>query len=539
VFTPVEIDGRLLIDGGAVDNVPIDVARALGAEVVIVVDISTPLGDLERLASPLGVSSRFVRILMSKNRARSMAELRPEDIALTPDLGAMTVMDFAEVDRAIAIGRAAADALRSRLEPLRVPDEAWQDFLARQRRPPEGPLVVRRLVIERRTGLSEAVLRRFVALREGSPLDERVLRETRERLAGLGIFEDVQIDVVRVPGTAEADVTVRPIEKAWGPQYLRFGLGISSDLSGGGEFDFGVQHTWTPLNPLGGEWRNEVQIGTRTRLLTEFYQPLDPGLRWFLAPSVEFAQDDLPLRLNGDKIAELSVHALLIGLGFGRNLGSFGEIRATYGWLTGDARPEIALPGVLPSSIHVDTGRLTTELSIDTLDSPSFPERGVVADLQWRLGDSATVDGERESVLRSAVGVPLRAGALTVLASLEGGITAEGEAPLGTQFELGGFRRLSGLAPGELAGNHYALAVLEPYYRLSERSTLLGVARYLGGSLEYGGPWQVLDDFAWDDLRLGGSLYLGLETFLGPAYLGVGLTEGGERSVYVFLGPVL
>lgn len=87
-----------------------------------------------------------------------------------------------------------------------------------------------------------------------------------------------------VPG--EVDLWVTPTEKGWGPHYLRFGLGVSSDLRGRGEFDIGVQHTYMPVNSFGGEWRNEVQVGTRTRLFTEFYQPLDPDLRWFVAPSL-------------------------------------------------------------------------------------------------------------------------------------------------------------------------------------------------------------------------------------------------------------
>ncbi len=126
---------------------------------------------------------------------------------------------------------------------------------------------------------------------------------------------------------------------------------------------------------------------------------------------------------------------------------------------------------------------------------------------------------------------------LTVYSSLEGGITLEGDGGQGSEFQLGGFRRLSGLSPRELVGNHYALAVIQPYYQLSSRSGVLGMASYIGASLEYGGFWQDSGNFSTSAFLLGGSAYLGLDTLLGPVFIGIGIAEGGERTAFVFIGP--
>ncbi len=289
IFAPVEHEGRMLVDGGAVDNIPIDVARKLGADIVIAVDISTPLGEVASNSSPLSVFGQVIGILMSKNRENAMSLITDKDVSITPALGDISVLAFDRTVEAIELGRDAADGARSQLKPLGVEELDWNDFLESQRRPERRPLRVRNISIDRQTRLSAAILRHFSALREGELLDADALERTRIQLGGIGLFEGIEVDVVPVPGsTEEADVVLRPIEKSWGPNYLRFGLGISSDWSGDGEFDFGFQHTLTPLNEYGGEWRNEVLVGTRTRIFTELYQPLDSKLRWFVAPNVEF-----------------------------------------------------------------------------------------------------------------------------------------------------------------------------------------------------------------------------------------------------------
>lgn len=538
IFAPVEHEGRHLVDGGVVDNVPIDVARELGADVVIAVDVSTPLADPATLRSLLGVSNQVIGILMDVNRRQSMESLGPDDIGMIPDLGDLTTMDFERALDAVELGRATAEANRDALAALAVDESSWRAWLERQRRPDVPKSVVHELRIDNRSNLSDRVIREFATIREGETLDSEALASTRRQLAGLGVLERIEIDLEPVPDApGQTDVVLRPVEKDWGPHYLRFGLAATSDLRGSGDFAFGVQHTWTPINSWGGEWRNEVEIGSRTRLFTEFYQPLDPGLRWFVAPSIEFEQRELPLIVQRQKLASVNVEAVDFALSAGRNLGSWGEIRTGYRWITGSARPEISLPGLLPPRTDIETGEVFARFLVDTLDDVRFPHSGVIGSVSWSFRDEQFGGDERRSLVSGLLGVPVTFGDFTVFPSVEGGSTIEGDTPLGAEFFLGGFQRLSGLEPLELSGSHYALGIVRSYYRLAEATTKFGTSVYVGGSVEVGGIWPTRDDVSTDSLIVAGSAFVAADTILGPAYFALGMADGGERAAYVFVGP--
>ncbi len=538
IFAPVEHEGRILVDGGFVDNLPVDVARDLGADILIVVDVATPIADPTTRHSLVGVYDQVIRVLMDKNRQLSADSLTDSDISIVPVLDDFGSLEFGRSAEAIDGGKVAARKHHEALAALAVDEATWNAWLDKQRRPEFEAPTIRHLTVDAQTRLSERVISEFSELRSGGLLDPITLTRTREKLAGLKIFQRTEIEVEDVPGSEnEVDVIVRPIEKTWGPNYLRFGLGMSSDLQGGGEFDLGIQHTLTPINAYGGEWRNEAQFGTRTRLFTEFYQPFDAALRWFVAPSIEYEQDILPIIIAREKIAEVNIRATDFGLALGRNLGSWGEARIRYGWVTGKVRPEVQIPGLLPSSISIDQGELTMSLALDTLDKITFSRRGFVGEVDWKYVKQPFASNESKSVVYAQVGSPMTFGALTVFPTIEGGLTLNGDSLIGGEFNLGGFQRLSGLQPREFSGNNMALGIVRSYYQLSERASQFGLATYIGASLELGGVWQDRTGFNRDDLLLAGSVYVGAESFIGPIYLALGFTEGGDRAIYVFVGP--
>ncbi len=83
VFAPVEIDGRLLVDGGMVDNIPVDVARDMGVDVVIVVDIGNPLRDRKDLSTVLDVMNQSITLMTRKNSEAQLATLKPGDVLIS------------------------------------------------------------------------------------------------------------------------------------------------------------------------------------------------------------------------------------------------------------------------------------------------------------------------------------------------------------------------------------------------------------------------------------------------------------------------
>jgi NTE family protein len=546
VFAPVTMDGKPLMDGGVVDNFPVRLAQSLGADIVIAVDlVGENASDLSGL-SAMGVFNQMLTILMQENRRLSLAALRPSDVLIQPHIGTIGLMEFDQYAKGIAIGLESTTPVLERLKSLSVSPEAyqaWREQVAAKR--PATPRV-RSVKIEGRTGLSDAVLKNQVAIMEGAPLSGDALRQTRDQLAGLVIIEHVDIELVPVADAAakaeqeaprEVDVIVRPQEKSWGPNYFRFGLGVSSDLQGEGEFDVGIQHTWTPLNGYGGEWRNEVQIGTRGRVFSEFYQPLDTDLRWFVAPFGEYEYDSVPIIINREAVAEYDLDAISLGLAFGRNLGYWGEFRMAYGWVTGTAEPRIVPPGFSRDTLSFEEHILRTTLTVDTLDSAFLPREGFYGQLRWTERQQEFTIGDDKSVLFGKFALPMTIGGFSLIASAEGGHTLTGDPSLGNEFYLGGFRRLSGLSPLELSGEHLLLGVLQAHYVLGERTTALSIAPFVGLTLEAGNVWQDEDDIALDDLNHAVSVFVGALTIVGQCYFGGGYTDGDNYAVYLFIGP--
>ena len=541
VFAPVEHQGRMLIDGGVVDNFPVRTALAMGAESIIAVDLPDQDGTDIGKQSAAGIFNQMLRIMSQSTRRDSLAALRAQDVLISPQVGALGIMDFDQYAEAIEVGHAAAIGVDPQLAKFIVsPAEysRWRE--TRRQKRPAAPWI-RQVRIASRSGLSDAVIARRVAITPHARLSGAELRTTRGQVAGLGIFQHVGIELVPVtdePGHPDAnDVVVAPIEKGWGRSYFRFGLGISSDLQGEGEFDVGIQHTLTPINSHGGEWRNEMQIGTRGRVRSEFYQPIDSGLRWFGSPYVQYDYDSVPIIIDRLPVAEYDLDSFTVGLTAGRNLGYWGELRTDYGRATGTARPRIVPPGFERQTVHLREQVIVSTLTIDTLDSTNLPSEGFFSDLAWTIRNQDFTYGTNKSVLAGRGSVPVTFGALTLLTSVEAGSSLVGDPSFGNEFYLGGFRRLSGLSPREISGDQLLLGVLQAYYRLGNRTTRFGMAPFVGATFEAGNVWQDRNQVAANDLVYSGSLYLGAETFLGQGYLGGGYAKGDQLAIYLFVGP--
>jgi NTE family protein len=462
-------------------------------------------------------------------------------VLIQPSIGDIGLMEFEQYAKAIAHGYDATKPVQDRLQALSVSPadyQAWRTKVMAVR--PRIPRV-RHVRIEGQTGLSDAVIAEQVAITAGAPVSGDVLRQTRDQLAGLGIIQHVGIDQVpvAVPAGAEPeiDVIVRPQAKTWGPNYFRFGIGVSSDLQGEGEFDVGIQHTWTPLNGFGGEWRNEVQIGTRGRVFSEFYQPLDAGLRWFVAPFGQYEYDTVPIIVNREPVAEYDIDVYQVGLDLGRNLGYWGELRVGYAWENGTADPRVVPPGFPRESFTIEEQLLHAMFTIDTLDSVILPSRGFYGRIGWSERFRDFHYGEDKTIVRGEVALPMTMGGFTLITSLDVGSTVAGDPSFGNEFSLGGFRRLSGLSPYEISGDQLLLGVLQAHYLLGRRTTALSIAPFVGMTIEAGNVWQDRAEVALDDLHLAGSVFVGAETIVGPCYLGAGYTDGDNYAVYVFIGP--
>jgi NTE family protein len=533
VFAPVLVDNRLLVDGGLVGNLPVDVMQRLDVDVIIAVDVEFPLYRREELESALTISEQMLTILIRKETLRQVDRLGERDVMIRPELGIYASTNFGDIVETIEPGAAATRAQSEKLRAIAV-DEATYDAYQLSRTAPiqkEPVLAFVRIVHDDK--LSSAVLESRLSIKEGDPIDPQVLAANANRLYGLQLYEHVSYSLVEEDG--RTGVEYRATTKSWGPNFLQFGVSLEDDFEGSTGFNVEARLTRAGLNRLGAEWRTDLRLGTDPRLFTEFYQPLSFDSRWFIAPRVEMAQSNFNAFAFDQTIARLRVSEAETGLDFGRELGTIGEFRIGAFRGLGEARVKVGDPA-LPN-IDFDTGGVFAALRFDTLDDAQFPRSGVRADLLWTLSRPGFgADNDFDTVAAEMISSWSR-GKNTLQLGLNYATTLESDNTLQDFFTLGGFLRLSGLERGEISGPHAALAKLVYYRRVGDTTGgILDTPIYLGVSAEAGNVWRSRSDISFDSMIFSGSIFAGVDTFVGPVYLAAGFAEQGQTNVYLFVG---
>ncbi len=530
-MAPVEIEGKLLVDGGISTNLPVTVVREMGADVLIVVDISTPLLTRDELDSTIGITRQLSGILTQRETQKQLRTLVSEDILVVPGLGDITSGDFSRVNEIIGIGVQAASAKITLLRNLSLSDEAYTAHVAARPKPNNELPVINFIHLNNRSRLGDEVLKARLTIQIGQPLDIVLLEEDIRRIYGLELFQTVMWELVEEDGKTGLVLHVK--ERPWGPNYLQFGLHFEGDLQGSSQFNVSVGYLGTMLNDLGGEWRTIVDLGEEPGITAELYQPLDVGSRYFVNPSVFVERKNVDLFQGEDRVAQFRQKRSGVTLAAGREFGTWGEFRLGWRRFTGESSVRVGDP-TLPA-VDFDTGQGFVKLSIDNMDNLYFPQSGIFGGLEWRssreeLGD----DSDYDQVLLSAFGVQSW-GRNTIMGGLSYFTTPDDNAPVESLFRAGGFLRLSGLHSNELSGQHYAQ--LTASYRRQIFDFDL-IPTYVGASLEVGNVWNNKADISFDNTINAGSIYLGFDTFVGPLYFAYGRAEGGRSSFYVFLGRV-
>ncbi|MCC7326616.1 MAG: patatin-like phospholipase family protein [Burkholderiales bacterium] len=544
MFAPMELDGQILGDGGLVNNLPVDVVRAMGADIVIAVNIGTPLMSRDQLQSVVGYASQMINILTEQNVRVQLAKLRPGDILISPDLGHLTFLDFTAAGEFVYLGAKAAEAVRPQLAALSAAATLYAQ--AEQRfavPPPRLPETLDFVTIEGTGYTNPQVLAGQMETQPGRPFSMRMLENDLARLYGRGDFSE--IDYQLVDSGRGQGLVVDVTEKSWGPNFLRFGVSLSADLQGDTFFNAMVGHRRVWVNSLGAEWSNEVVLGTMLRYATEFYQPLTLRNRVF-ASAYGLVQRALEFFFDDDqRIAEYSVLTQSAGADLGTPFGTSGELRIGYKWLHQNAGPEIA-----DKTSEIYQTIKTTETGVralfrwDTLDNPNFPRSGLRVNADALFGHRKTeyagmtfYDGQSSRAgIYANLAHDLWKNGFVNVAVRAGGITAASEKtdPI-SDFNLGGFLNLSGLRTDQLSNNYLGFARAVYYHQIGNLP-LLGRGVYIGGSLEAGNVWFDSGDASLSDLRKAGSVFVAADTWAGPFYFAWGLASGGQSSFYIFLG---
>jgi NTE family protein len=533
IFSPIKLDGKILVDGGAANNLPISVVRDMGADIVIAIDISTPLLEQEDLDRPLAVIAQLTGLLTRRNVEEQLQTLTADDVLIIPTLESVRSMGFDRVAEAIQQGEQAATKQQIPLSALALDNKQYQSYETTQKRLAWQQPIVEFVRINNNSRLSDEVVQRHLAIKVGEPLDIKNIEEGVETVYGLDIFESVRYDLITEEG--KTGVMVSAKEKSWGTDSLQTGLELASDTDGDSAFNLAIAYTQQPLNSLNGEWRTAIQMGERPGIITEIYQPLDPASRYFFHSGLSWLKSDIRIFEgdgSGQAEAEYDVERWTLALSVGRNIAKWGEIRLGVRRFTGEA--DLDIGGSNFDDFDFDDGFFFARAQMDTVDNLNFPRSGYFNSIEWKSAkDFLGADEEYEQVDLKLSGAKSW-GDNTLITSVSYGSTVSGETAITNRFELGGFLNLSGYKVGELSGQHYGLLSLAYQQRIYQSKFF---PTYAGAAFQMGNTWEDKDDIEFGDMISSGTIFVGTDTPIGPLYLGYGVAEGNnDGSAYLFLG---
>ncbi len=533
LIPPVERNGKYLIDGGLVNNVPVNLARELGADIVIVVNVGTDPKSADDINNFIEVLRQTQIILTHENTRAQIATLNTDDILITPSLEGVSAASFDQAETMAEIGAEAMRGALPQLAKLRMSNNAWLRHL--KARLPEQPLraVVDRVDVAQDSNLTDDILRAGISIKPGEAFDAVRLNRDIDRLYGNGIYNRITYEIEE-----EDEITVLKIDgkvKESSEGYFKYGVSLDSNLEDASSFKLGVSYTKPQANKWGGEWRSELNIGDTLEGIAEFYQPIGVKQRFFVEPSLFFERDkgaffDDEGRRRGDIKTLAGGGSVQGGVLFGR----WGELR---GGLT-KAKIKVSLTdqSLGLSSFKIDDSFFLARGTVDTLDSLSFPTKGGLIIAEYQVHDDF-IGGDTKFTQSSLNAfLPLTTGRHTFgFGTRLSGSSGRDANLLGTS-ELGGFLSLSGFSEGELDGQYAAMILGTYYYRLNDQGTLFDLPLYVGASLEAGNVYPSFEAIHPDDAIYASSLFAGMKSPLGPVFMGIGYNDKGNTSFYFSIG---
>ena len=526
---PVTYAGKLLVDGGIGNNVPIDVARQMGADIVIVVDVSDTLASKDELESSADIIGQLTTIMTRRIADRQLSTLKSPDVLVVPGRKDLSSTDFIHYAELIQAGFDAATQKQDELKGLALTPEAYADYSAAL------PVIARRnpiidfIEINNRTRLKDEAIAIRIRQKTGEPLDLPRLEEDIAIIYGLDLSSSVVYSLETRDGVTGLIIYVR--DRPWAPSYLQFRFALKSSLDVSASSNIDVTFTSPAIDSLGGELRTSAGIGSEPRASVELYQPMDIAMNYFLSARLGFDTSLYPEVSNGHVNNLFRFQRTIADISAGRIY--FGNTELRLGLMRASGNTLVMTgPASLPDP-RFEEGGYYARLFHDSLDNVNWPNTGSLAELSWSASREAIGADQNYDQLRlqlSGAGTWRR---YTVYGRAILETTIDEDAPANALFRHGGFMELSGLVNRELAGQHFGLLEAAFYRRLGDITFL---PMYFGFSIEAGNTWNKHDTISTDNSIFAGSVFIGADTLIGPLYLAYGKTDTDQSAVYLYIG---
>lgn len=541
---PIEHDGKLLADGGIVNNLPVDVLKEMGADIVIAVDVGSDLTAQDELGSYLSIVSQLITHMTNTSTRNQIDNMSEQDILIKPEVNAIGTGEFERLQEGLPLGTKAAEAMREQLQALSLSDQDYAIYsgakaLKRQALPQEDTFIADRIEIISNTKLNKNIIEITLGVTAGVQYSLAELETNIHMLYAQDLYERVDYEFEQRGRENVLMVYVK--EKSWGPGFFDMMLSIEESLDGNTDVALGASYTLTDINSLGSEWRTEVIVGTRTEISTNFHTPLDKYQKFYWDIEGGYNQQKRNFYLepsgaaNSIEFLATDYSTYYTDTELGYNIRPWAIVAVGYS----ATRGEVDIIGTTVD-VKFDTLGPYARIGYDTLDNIYFPTRGQSLELKVAStdeNDDTTSDTSNYSSLNWLAAHSFDRHSLAV--NLEfGGTNSSLELPTVAQ-DLGGYRKLSGLNKNEISGRYKAFGALLYNYRLADNDFgAFAFPAYLGLSLETGNVWNDNSDIDISDTITAGSISVGIDSNIGPVLFSYGRTNTGEQSIYLFLGTI-
>lgn len=529
IFSPVEMNDTLLVDGGVSDNLPISLAKEMGADIVIVVNVSTPLLTEAEITDFTSVISQISNILTDVNIEKSKCALSEKDIFIEPCVSKIDTTNFSKFKEAVLPGKEAVYAEIDRFEALRA-----HYPIERPSRDPDVLIEVNEIIVKKPGTLRQATYEKYINYPTCSLLPSQI-DDGIDYMYGLNIFDHIYFEM----GDNEElnALVVSPRQKNPKALYFQESLLLKTDFQNTNVFSIVTGVTNTQMNALLGEWRVVAAIGSKAGALAEYYQPLESSLSWFINPYLLFDRQPFNLYYNFDHLATYIVNASEAGLRFGKTFSNWGRLFAFWEFEYDDYI--LTTCKFFPKGHYRNAG-IGLTLEWDTLDNPYFPHHGSKGNLSIATNGHhyGGTDDFSQATLDARLAMSVHKHSLILSGKYY--TTLGGNPVFPSKFFLGGLFNLTGLHDDELFGNNATFLSGVYYYKIGKINLIPNKPWpiYVGSSIEGGNVWGN-KNIRTDHALIGSaSIFLGINTIIGPLYLATGITDHGKRAVHFLLGPL-
>jgi NTE family protein len=530
VFSPVREGKAVYVDGGLLDNLPTDVVRKMGAEIVIAVHLESAPVEANDIRSVFSVLNHSVSAVVTENEMRS---LELADSIISVPLGEFTAVDYAKSEPIVHRGYEAAKTKARMLEAFALNDADWEAHLQTRKAREHTELPVPQFVKVEGTSEREAIdVARYLKGFPGKPIEPQRLDAALTRLTGVGRFDSASYWLTKQDG--KAGLLVRVVEKNDAPPMFQTAFEVDGSQAGNVDFTMGTRFTFMDVAGYRSEWRTDLLLGNTYGVQTELYRPFSPESRWFFAPHADASDTTFQIYAKNDPLADYRIYRINIGGDLGYTFGRFSELRV--GYEVGSLNTKLRLGTPEIPAVEGRVGQSHLHYLLDHTDDPVIPRRGFSAESNFRWFDQSPGAASSFPSLDLKLGYfqPMTR-IVSFFAESEGGSTFGNTSTGIPQFFLGGPLRLSAYGNNEFQGNQYYLFRAGFVHDLLTLPPFVGKKVYAVGAYEIGKMYGVTADSNLPNDVAAGLL---AETAVGPLFIGGSVGDSGHRKWFFQLGRV-